>query len=111
MRHTLFAALAGLFLLGSITAMPRPAQAQATPYLGQIMVVPYNFCPTGWLPANGQLLPISNYTAVFALIGTTYGGDGVRNFALPALKPIYAVNGAMLLQCIDITGGVFPPRP
>jgi microcystin-dependent protein len=56
------------------------------PYIGQIELFPYNFAPLNWLVCNGQLLPISGNDALFALIGTTYGGDGVSTFALPNLN-------------------------
>jgi microcystin-dependent protein len=56
------------------------------PFLGQIMLVPYNFAPRGWAFCNGQLLPIAQNTALFSLLGTTYGGDGRTTFALPDLR-------------------------
>ncbi|MDR6216605.1 tail fiber protein [Deinococcus soli (ex Cha et al. 2016)] len=56
------------------------------PYIGEIRQFAGNFAPAGWLFCNGQLLPISEYDALFALIGTTYGGDGQTNFALPNLQ-------------------------
>ncbi|MGH6853482.1 MAG: phage tail protein [Methylocella sp.] len=62
-----------------------------TPFLGQIMLVGFNFAPTGWAMCNGQLLSISQNTALFSLLGTTYGGDGVQNFALPDLRGRVAV--------------------
>jgi microcystin-dependent protein len=55
------------------------------PYVGQIIVVPYNFAPSGWMFCQGQLLPISEYETLFNLIGTTFGGDGQSTFALPNL--------------------------
>ncbi len=55
-------------------------------YLGQLLLVPYNFAPVGWMGCEGQTLPISAYDALFALIGTTYGGDGQTNFKLPDLR-------------------------
>jgi microcystin-dependent protein len=58
----------------------------AEPFLGMIITVPYNFAPQGWAFCAGQLLPISQNTALFALIGTTFGGDGVSTFALPDLR-------------------------
>ena len=58
----------------------------ANPYLGEIRLFPYNFAPSGWQFCQGQTLPISQYQALFALIGTTYGGNGVQNFALPDLR-------------------------
>jgi microcystin-dependent protein len=56
------------------------------PYIGQIMLCPYQFAPLGWIDCAGQLLPISQYTALFSLIGTYYGGNGTTNFALPDLQ-------------------------
>ncbi len=62
-------------------------KAQATePFLGQIAFVPYTFVPHGWAECNGQLLSISQNQALFSLLGTTYGGDGVSNFALPDMR-------------------------
>ena len=57
-----------------------------TRYIGQIMVIGFNFAPRGWALCDGQLLPISQNTALFSLIGTTYGGDGQTTFALPDLR-------------------------
>jgi microcystin-dependent protein len=68
------------------TAGVRPAAAQDEPFLGQIMMVGYTFCPRGWTEADGQLLPISSNSALFSLYGTTYGGDGRTTFALPDLR-------------------------
>ncbi|MEC7121036.1 MAG: tail fiber protein [Pseudomonadota bacterium] len=56
------------------------------PLLGSIMLVPYNFAPRGWHDCDGTLLPISQYSALFSLLGTTYGGDGIHTFALPDLR-------------------------
>ena len=56
------------------------------PYIGQIILVGFNFAPPGWAFCNGQLLPISEYEALFVLIGTTFGGDGQETFALPDLR-------------------------
>src|SRR5437763_7664725 len=56
------------------------------PFLGQLMLVPYNFAPRGWAFAAGQLLPISQNTALFSLLGTFYGGNGQSTFALPDLR-------------------------
>ena len=61
--------------------------AQATePFLGQIAFVPYNFAPKNWAECNGQLLSISQNTALFSLLGTTYGGNGQTTFALPDMR-------------------------
>jgi microcystin-dependent protein len=58
----------------------------AEPFLGQIMLVPYNFPPRGWAFCNGQILSIAQNTALFSLLGTTYGGNGQTTFALPDLR-------------------------
>ena len=56
------------------------------PFLGEIRIYPFNFPPTGWAFCNGQLMPISQNTALFALLGTFYGGDGKSTFALPDMQ-------------------------
>ncbi len=58
----------------------------AEPFLGEIRMVSFNFAPKGWALCNGQLLPINQNQALFALLGTTFGGDGRTNFALPNLQ-------------------------
>jgi microcystin-dependent protein len=56
------------------------------PFVAEIRIFPFNFAPKGWALCNGQLLPISQNTALFSLLGTTYGGDGKSSFALPNLQ-------------------------
>ncbi len=56
------------------------------PFVAEIRIFPFNFPPTGWAFCDGQLLPISQNTALFSLLGTTYGGDGRSNFALPDIQ-------------------------
>jgi microcystin-dependent protein len=58
----------------------------ADPFVAEIRIFPFNFAPRGWAFCNGQLLPLSQNTALFSLLGTTYGGDGKSNFALPDLQ-------------------------
>ena len=58
----------------------------ATPYIGQIKLVAFNFAPKGWAFCDVQILPLSQNTALFSLLGTTYGGDGKSNFALPNMQ-------------------------
>lgn len=58
----------------------------ADPFVAEIRIVGFNFPPKGWAFCNGQLLPISQNTALFSLLGTTYGGNGQSNFALPDLQ-------------------------
>jgi microcystin-dependent protein len=55
-------------------------------FVAEIRILPYTFAPTGWASCNGQILPISQNTALFSLLGTYYGGDGKSNFALPDLQ-------------------------
>jgi len=71
------------------------------PFVAQIALYPYNFAPTGWAQCNGQLLPISQNTALFSLVGTFYGGDGKSTFALPDLQgrcPIHTGQGQGLSE-------------
>jgi microcystin-dependent protein len=58
----------------------------ATPYLGELRVFSFGFAPRGWATCNGQLLPINQNQALFAILGTTFGGDGTTTFALPNLQ-------------------------
>jgi microcystin-dependent protein len=96
-------------LTGTMCVMPQVARAQAEPFIAQIGTFAFNFCPNGWAPLNGQLIPIAQNQALFALIGTDYGGNGTTNFALPTAKPIFTATGFPLTQCIALLG-VFPSR-
>src|SRR5919205_1011302 len=58
----------------------------ADPFVAEIRIFPFNFAPKGWAFCDGQLLPLSQNTALFSLLGTTYGGNGESNFALPDLQ-------------------------
>src|SRR5712692_3088471 len=58
----------------------------ANPFVAEIRIFPFNFPPKGWAFCDGQILPISQNTALFSLLGTTYGGDGKSNFALPNMQ-------------------------
>ena len=101
-----------LVLLASALAMsyePAPAVAGAQPFLGEIETFAFNFCPVGWAPLNGQILSIAQNTALFALLGTTYGGDGRSTFALPLARPLYSLTGPPFIQCIALQG-IFPSR-
>jgi microcystin-dependent protein len=62
------------------------------PFLGEIRIFPYNFAPRGWAFCQGQLLAISQNTALFSLLGTTYGGNGITTFGLPDLRGRVAVH-------------------
>ena len=81
----------------------------ADPFVAEIRIFPFNFAPRGWAWCNGQLLPISQNTALFSLLGTTYGGDGRSTFALPDLQgraPMHPGQGPSLsLHDLGETGG------
>ena len=77
------------------------------PILGQIQLFAFNFAPRGWMPCDGATLQISQYTAVFSLVGTTYGGDGKSTFSLPNLKGKEPIPGALYCICME---GIFPSR-
>jgi microcystin-dependent protein len=72
-----------------------------TPFLGQLMLASWNYTTTGWAMCNGQILGINSNQALFSLLGTTYGGNGIQNFALPNLQgrtPVGFGNGFALGQ-------------
>ena len=79
------------------------------PFVAEIRIFPFNFPPKGWALCNGQLMPISQNTALFSLLGTTYGGDGKSNFALPNMQgnaPMHPGQGPGLsLRDLGETGG------
>ncbi|MGA2184058.1 MAG: tail fiber protein [Bryobacteraceae bacterium] len=79
------------------------------PFVAEIRIFPFNFAPRGWAFCNGQLLPISQNTALFSLLGTTYGGNGQSNFALPNLEGSAPMNPdqgpGLSLHFLGETGG------
>jgi microcystin-dependent protein len=81
----------------------------ADPFVAEIRIFPFNFAPKGWAFCDGQILPISQNTALFSLLGTTYGGDGKSNFALPNMQgnaPMHPGQGPGLsLHDLGETGG------
>jgi microcystin-dependent protein len=81
----------------------------SNPFVGEIRIVGFNFAPKGWASCDGQLLPISQNTALFSLLGTYYGGDGKSNFALPNFEgsaPMHWGDGAGLSSIsLGETGG------
>ena len=77
------------------------------PFIGQITLFAFDFAPRGWAPCQGQVLPISQNQALFALLGTNFGGDGRTTFALPDLRgkePVPSTQYCVALQ------GIFPSR-
>ncbi len=107
MKRTLIIALAVAF------ASTSSGGAFAASYLGNVSTFVFNFCPKNWLPADGRLLAISQNTALFSLYGTTYGGNGTTNFALPKVSVMTApYNGpAQKLTTCVVAAGAFPSRP
>jgi microcystin-dependent protein len=81
----------------------------ADPFVAEIRIFPFNFAPKGWAWCHGQLMPLSQNTALFSLLGTTYGGNGKSNFALPDLQgcaPMHPGQGPGLsLHDLGETGG------
>jgi microcystin-dependent protein len=81
----------------------------ADPFVAEIRVFPFNFAPKGWAFCDGQLLPLSQNTALFSLLGTTYGGDGKSNFALPDVQGSAAMHPGqgpgLSLHDLGETGG------
>jgi microcystin-dependent protein len=88
-----------------------PCLAQSTPpyFVGQILTFGFTFCPLGTVPTNGQVMQISQNAALYSLLGTQYGGDGISTFALPNLKAPLSANRAPLHYCIA-TSGIFPSQ-
>ena len=81
----------------------------ADPFVAEIRIFPFNFAPRGWAFCDGQLLPLSQNTALFSLLGTTYGGNGESNFALPDLQGAAAMHPGqgpgLSLRDLGETGG------
>jgi microcystin-dependent protein len=79
----------------------------SNPFVAEIRIFPFNFAPKGWAFCDGQLLPIMQNTALFTLLGTTYGGDSL-NFALPDMQgsaPMHPGQGPVSLHSLGETGG------
>ena len=98
MKKAKFATLSAAVALA--TAMPTaPVSAQYEPLIGQLTLFGYDWCPRNWARADGQIMAISQNTALFSLYGTTYGGDGRTTFGLPDLRgrvPIHDGRGGGL---------------
>ena len=81
----------------------------ADPFVAEIRIFPFNFAPKGWAFCSGQIMPLSQNTALFSLLGTTYGGDGKSNFALPDLQGSAAMHPGqgpgLSLHDLGETGG------
>jgi microcystin-dependent protein len=80
----------------------------AEPFLGEVRLMSFNFPPKGWALCNGQLLPINQNQALFSILGTTFGGDGRVNFALPDLRgrvPVHWGNGGSAMVSLGERAG------
>jgi microcystin-dependent protein len=103
-----FAGLTATPLLGRNKATPsvlfssNAPTVGIEPFLGEIMLVSYNFAPRGWALCAGQLLPIAQNQALFALLGTTFGGNGQTTFALPDLRGRMAVGASSTSAAIQL---------
>jgi microcystin-dependent protein len=93
-----------------LASLSGSASAQVQPFWGQVMIFAGNYCPIGWSTMQGQLVSIAQNAGLFAVMGTTYGGDGRTTFALPTALPITTQSGVTLMQCIALVGS-FPSRP
>ena len=86
------------------------------PYLGEIRLLSFNFPPKGWAQCNGQLLAINQYQALFSLLGTQFGGNGVQNFALPDMRsrvPVhmsgtYPIGGTGGVETVSLNSNQIP---
>ncbi|OAZ50561.1 phage tail protein [Paenibacillus polymyxa] len=108
LKKTAVLSLLAVILLGGTAINPKQAHAGYEPYIGEITMYPYTYAPKGWLKCEGQLLDISQNTVLYSLLGTNFGGDGVRTFALPDLR------GASPLPNVNYyiaTEGDYPSRP
>lgn len=103
-RSYQFARCLGLTALGVALLGPLPAAAE--PFLGEIRCFAFNFAPKGWALTQGQLLPINQNTALFSLLGTTYGGNGVNTFALPNLQHRIMIGASASRPLGDSSGSV-----
>jgi microcystin-dependent protein len=91
-------------------------ESNQVPLIGQVIRFAGHYAPVGWMYCEGQLLLIQQYEPLFSLLGTSYGGDGIRTFALPDLRdrePIlkdgsWITSGPRYIICMD---GVYPRRP
>ena len=92
---------AAAFLVGGV----EPVQAQSDPYVGQLALFAIPYCPKNWAEANGALQSIAQNTALFSLLGTTFGGDGRTTFALPDLRGRTPVGLGQGLGLVDVQMG------
>lgn len=131
-----FSAFSAVFFVTNL-GMTSPAVAGPDEYIGEIIMGGWNFCPRHTIKADGQILPINRYTALFSLYGTNYGGDGRTTFGIPDLRGRSPVHngqgpglpdhrlghkgsgsaassspntGILVIQYCVVTQGIFPSR-
>ena len=111
------AAAGGAAALAPGTGPSLSRRRSLDPFLGEIMMIPFNFAPRGWAFCEGQTLPINPNQSLFSLIGTYYGGDGRTTFQLPDTRPLEAQNARrsrsniQSLRYVIAIDGVYPSRP
>ena len=88
--------------------LPKASGPANGPYLGQIEAFAFSFAPAGWLPCDGRPMSIAQNQALFSLLGTTYGGNGLTTFALPKLSPV-GPSGPHYFIAVN-TSATFPVR-
>ena len=93
--------------LGILAAVPAARALDQSDYTGRVGLVAGEFCPRGSLEADGRLLRFQDYSALYSLLGTNFGGDGKKTFALPDLRQKVPVSG--MLYCI-VVNGIYPSR-
>ena len=128
MNGTSRALLTGLLAVVMLTVLGIQSSWAQDAYIGEVRMVAFSFAPMNWLACEGQELQIAQYTALFSLLGTAYGGDGQTTFKLPDLRGGLKVGPAGLLVPLTRAGaqssdrtvpikfvicvaGVYPPRP
>ncbi len=89
------------------------ASARNQPYIGEVAAFGFTFCPVGWVAADGALLAIADFSTLFSLVGTTYGGDGQTTFGVPKLvsssAPSSQASATAYSVCIAVDG-IFPSQ-
>lgn len=103
------------YTLAAVVLSVTGAWADTDPHIGEIMVFGFDFCPIGWSRVDGSQQLIQSYIALFSLLGTNFGGNGMQTFGLPKqtviAAPTASATAKPMTVCIAMTNGVFPQRP
>jgi microcystin-dependent protein len=97
----------GLFSIGTFNSKPAVAANSAEPYIGQILLFAFNYAPIGWVECKGQIVNKAQNTALFSLLGSKFGGDGVSTFGLPNLENASPIPGAKYYIAMN---GYYPSK-